>query len=299
MAMLNSLTMNNSIVQQNKLKVYLSMAVLTFLIGTLGALISSMFRWGLTGTGAFLIVAGIINFIAYFFSDRLVLRVSGAKRLKLEQAPELFSITEELCRAHELPMPVLYLLNEDAMNAFATGRDPKHAAVAVTRGLLEKLSPEEVKAVLAHELSHIRNYDMRLMAVISILAGLISILADIYWRGGLASKIEERDRSGVVALAGFFISLLAPLSAMFIQLAISRRRELLADASGAEMVHGSSGLISALKKIHMDHRPLVRVNAATAHLYLSNPFRVSGFIDRMFSTHPSMEERIHQLETLR
>ncbi len=290
--------MNNSVVQQNKLKVYLSMAVLTFLVGVLGTLISRIFHWGLTGTGAFLIMAGIINFVAYFFSDRLVLRVSGAKRLKLEQAPELFSLMEELCRAHQLPMPALYLLNEDAMNAFATGRDPKHAAVAVTRGLLEKLSAEEVKAVLAHELSHIRNYDMRLMAVISILAGLISILADIYWRGRLASKLEEKDRSGILALVGLAISLFAPLSAMFIQLAISRRRELLADASGAEMVCGSSGLISALKKITMDQRPLVHVNAATAHLYLSNPYKASGFIDKMFSTHPPIEERVRQLEAL-
>lgn len=291
--------MENSIVQQNKLKVYLCMAVLTFLIGALGTLISTCFHWGLTGTGAFLLVAGIINFVAYFFSDRLVLRVSGAKRLKPEQAPELFAMVEGLCRNHQLPVPALYLLQDDAMNAFATGRDPQHSAVAVTRGLLEKLNPQEVEGVLAHELSHIGNYDMRLMAVISVLAGLISILADIYWRAGIASKIEEKDRSGVLAMVGLAISLLAPLSAMFIQLAISRRRELLADASGAHMVRSSSGLISALKKISLDQRPLAHVNPATAHLYLSNPYKVSGFIDRMFATHPPVEERIRQLETLR
>lgn len=274
------------------------MAVLTFLIGLLGTFLSSIFHWGLSGTGAFLMVAGAINFIAYFFSDRLILRVSGARLLKPEQAPPLFTMTRELCDEHELPMPTLYLIDDSAMNAFATGRSPAHAAVAVTRGLLEKLTPDEVRAVVAHELSHIKNFDMRLMAIVSILAGIISILADIYWRGNLASKIEERDRSGVVAWVGLLLSLFAPLSAMFIQLAISRRRELMADAMGAEMVHGPSLLILALNKIRMDQRPLARVNPATAHIYFSNPYKVAGFIEKLFSTHPPFEERIRQLEAL-
>ena len=207
-------------------------------------------------------------------------------------------MVEELSRAAQLPMPTLYLIDENAMNAFATGRDPAHAAVAVTRGLLEKLNPEEVRAVVAHELSHIGHHDMRLMAVVSILAGLISILADMYWRGNLASKLEERDRSGVLAWLGMLLSLFAPLSAMLIQLAISRRRELLADAAGAEMVHNASGLIAALKKIHLDRRPLAHANPATAHIYFTSPAKAAGFIEKMFSTHPSLEERILQLEAL-
>ncbi len=273
------------------------MALLTFLLGLVGTLISYVFHWGLTGTSVFLIISGIINFIAFYFSDRLILRVSGAQRVTAQQIPQLFSITQELCLSHQIPMPALYLVNEDAMNAFATGRDPEHAAVAVTKGLLEKLKPEEVKAVIAHEISHIKHYDMRLMTVISILAGCISILADIYWRGNLASKIEEKDRSGVVAWVGILLSLFAPLSAMLIQLAISRNREGLADASGAGMTNPSD-LISSLKKISIDRRPLAGVNRATAHLYFSDPYKIAGFLEKLFSTHPPLEERIRQLEAL-
>ena len=289
--------MNSLIVKQNKLRVYVSMALLTLLLGLLGTFLSTIFHWGLSGTGVFLIISGVINIVAFYFSDRLILRVSGCRLLREEQAPELFGLVRNLCSMQRLPMPVLYLIDDNAMNAFATGRDPAHAAVAVTRGLLEKLTPEEVKAVVAHELSHISHYDMRLMAVVSVLAGLISILADMYWRGNLASKIEQRDRSGVLAWVGVLLSVFAPLSAMFIQLAISRRRELLADASGAEMVHDPSGLISALKKIHMDRRPLLRANLATAHLYFNNPC-AAGLVDKLFSTHPSLEERIRQLQLL-
>ena len=290
--------MTNAIIKQNKLRVYVSMALLTFLLGLLGTFLSAIFHWGLSGTGVFLIIAGIMNFIAFYFSDRFLLRVSGCRRLQREQVPQLFSMVEELSQASQLPMPALYLIDEDAMNAFATGRDPAHAAVAVTRGLLEKLSPDETKAVIAHEMSHIRHHDMRLMAVVSILAGLISILADIYWRGNLASKLEERDRSGVLAWVGLLLSVFAPLSAMFIQLAISRRREFLADAAGADMVHNPSGLIAALKKIYMDRRPLARTNPATAHIYFANPYKAAGLIDKMFSTHPPLEERVLQLESL-
>ena len=285
--------MTSLIVRQNKFRVYVSMAILTFLLGLLGTFLSSCFHWGLTGTGVFLILAGIINFVAYFFSDRLILRASGCQRLQRAQIPELFQMVEALCRESQLPMPALYIIKDDAMNAFATGRDEHHAALAVTRGLVEKLTPDEVKAVVAHELSHIKHYDMRLMAVVSILAGCISILADMYWRGNVTSQLEQRDRSGVLAWIGAILSALAPLTAMFIQLAISRRRELLADAEGAEMVHSPTGLMSALKKIHMDRRPLLRMNTATAHLYFSHPS--TGLIDKLFSTHPSLEERISSL----
>lgn len=288
----------HTIVKQNKLRVYVSMAVLTLLLGLLGTFLSAVFHWGLSGTGVFLIIAGIINVVAFYFSDRFILRASGCRPLERVQVPQLFSMVEALCQANQMPVPALYLIDEAAMNAFATGRDPAHAALAVTRGLLEKLTPEEIKAVVAHELSHIRHHDMRLMAVVSILAGLVSILADMYWRGNLASKLEERDRSGVLAWIGVLLSVFAPLSAMFIQLAISRRREFLADAAGAEMVDNPSGLVSALKKIHMDRRPLPRMNPATAHIYFANPSKATGFIDKLFSTHPPLEERVRQLESL-
>jgi heat shock protein HtpX len=181
------------------------------------------------------------------------------------------------------------------MNAFATGRNPQHAAVAVTLGLLENLDPAEVRAVLGHEISHVRNGDMRLMAVVSILAGFISIVADIYWRSGVAAKAGEKDRSGTVAFIGLFISLIAPLAAMLVQLAISRSREFMADASGAELSNGAASLVSALRKISLDRRPLPYASPATAHLYFSSPLQVGSFIDRAFSTHPPLEERIAAL----
>lgn len=288
----------NAIVKENKLRVYICMAVLTFLLGALGTFASHVFHLGLSGTGAFLLLAGMMNLVAYWYSDRLVLRVSGARPLKREQLPQLYELAEDLCRIQQLPMPALYLIQDEGMNAFATGRDPRHAAVAVTKGLVEKLNRDEVKAVLAHELSHVKNYDTRLMAVISVLAGLISIVADIYWRGGIGAKVQERDRSGVLAWIGLALSLFAPLSAMLIQLAISRRRELLADASGASVAGHGAGLISALRKISMDRRPLLHVNPATAHLYFSSPYQVAGLIEKMFATHPPVEERIRQLEAL-
>lgn len=290
--------MTNDIVKRNQVRVYVSMALLTFILGVLGTFLSTIFHWGLTGTGVFLIISGVVNFIAYYFSDRFLLRVSGCRRLAPGQVPELFAMVESLAQAKGLPMPALYLIDQDAMNAFATGRDKSHAAVAVTRGLLEKLTPDEVRAVLAHELSHIEHHDMRLMAVVSILAGLISILADIYWRGQLASKLEERDRSGVLAWVGLLLSVFAPLSAMFIQLAVSRRREFMADAAGAALAQNPRGLISALKKIAMDRRPLPHSNPATAHIYFSSPYKAAGFIEKLFSTHPPVEERVRQLEAL-
>lgn len=280
---------------QNRIRVYIYMTIMMMILGLLGSFLSRVFHWGLTGTGAFLIIGGITNIIAYFFSDTLILRASRAKILSSAQAPELFTIAEGLSRESGIPMPKLYLLEDSSMNAFATGRNPKHAAVAVTRGLLEKLTPDEVKGVVAHELSHIRNWDTLLMTVIAVLAGLISILADVYWRSQIVSKAQEKDRSGVLGLISLALAVFAPLAAMFIQLAISRRREFLADSSGARMAKNPLFLASALQKISKDRRPLPGMNAATAHLYFSNPMGEGGFVDKIFSTHPPIEERIRKL----
>jgi heat shock protein HtpX len=290
--------MENAIAKQNTLKVYIYITILTLLITTFGHFLSRSFNLGLTGTGIFLILAGIIDFVAYFFSDKLILRVSGAKPLTYEMAPNYFDLVKELCIQINLPLPKLYLINEDAMNAFATGRDIKHAALAVTRGLLEKLTPEEVKGVVGHELAHIKNLDMRLMAIVSILAGLISILADMYWHSNLVSKASEKDRSGVMNIIGLLLALFAPITAMLIQLAISRQREFVADTDGAHIAGHSQGLISALEKISRDRIPLPTATYATAHLYLSNPFTGGGFLDKMMSTHPPVEERIERLKKL-
>jgi len=289
---------SRAIIEQNTFKTYLCMALLTFILGLLGTGISYYLHWGLTGTGAFLILSGMINFVAFYFSDRLILRISGAKLLEKDQVPELFEIISSLCQANNLPFPKVYLIDTDAMNAFATGRDVNHSAVAVTRGLLEKLTPDEVKGVVAHELSHIKFGDMRLMAVVSIAAGFISILSDMYWHGISVSKAGEKDKSGFVAIIGILLSLFAPLTAMFIQLSISRRREFVADASAAEMTHNPAWLAEALRKISMDQRPLPSVSFTTAHLYISSPFPTEGWLDRIFSTHPPVQERITALNSM-
>lgn len=183
------------------------------------------------------------------------------------------------------------------MNAFATGRNYEHSAIAVTRGLLQKMTADEVEAVVAHELSHIKNYDMRTMAIVSVLVGFISIVADLYWTSSAVSNAEQKDNSGSIAIIGAVLSIFAPLSAFFIQMAISRKREYVADAGLAHMTHKPKALASALKKISMDMRLPKHFSVSTAHLYLSSPSRDS-FVEKLFSTHPPIEVRIKILENL-
>jgi heat shock protein HtpX len=285
-------------IRSNIFRSYLWMVILTTGIAALGALLSYFFSWGLTGTSSFIVVAGVINFFAYFFSDKIILRATGAKPLPETKAPELYIMIRKLISENELPMPAVYLVEDRTMNAFATGRDQVHSAIAVSRGLLERMTPEEIEGVLAHELSHIKNYDMRLSAIIAVLVGFISLLADMYWSSQVASRIGEKDRSGVLAIIGVVIAVIAPLSAMFIQLAISRKRELLADACGAQLSKHPHALASALNKIAHDVRLPAHYSSATAHLYFSMPTKSTGLIERLFSTHPPIEERIALLKSL-
>lgn len=292
--------MNNSITSQirdNNLKTYLWMMILTMIIGVLGSLISYYFDWGLTGTGYFLLVAGIIDFVAYFFSDKIILIISKAKPVSKEQVPDLYDVVYRVCDEAKIPYPKIYLMDENTMNAFATGRNYKHSVVAVTKGLLQKMSLEEVEAVVAHEIFHIRNYDMRTMAVISILAGFISIIADLYWSSNIMNKSQEKDSSGALATFGVILSVFAPLTAFFIQMAISRKREFVADAGSAKLTKNPKALASALRKISMDIRLPKHFTSSTAHLYFSSHSKDS-FIEKLFSTHPPIEERIKVLENL-
>ncbi len=268
------------------------------ILGGFGIVLSELFGWGITGTSIFLIIGMIVNLVAYFFSDTLILKSSGTVMLTKEQVPELYLIVEELIQDNKMPMPKLYLINDSSMNAFATGRSPKHSAIAVTRGLLEKLTLDEVKGVVAHEIAHIRNWDTLLMTSISIIAGFISILAESFWRSRVVSKAQEKDSSGVLATISLILAIFAPLTAFFIQMAVSRRREFFADEAGAEISKNPVFLANALQKISRDRRPLPAMNAATAHLYFSNPLKSEGFIDKLFSTHPPIEERIGRLQEL-
>ena len=252
--------------------------------------------------GIFLIISGVVNFFSYYYSDKVVIALSGGRPVEKKDNPEVFRTVENLCIAAGVPMPKIYIIDDPAPNAFATGRDQKHAAVAVTSGLLQRLEDLELEGVLAHELSHIRNADTRLMSIVVVLVGLIALLADIFfralWFGGRRND-ERRGGSGVFLIFGILAAILAPLAANLIKLAISRRREFLADSSGALLTRHPDGLASALIKIAQDPNSLRSANEATAHLYIENPFKGSRskeWLVKLFSTHPPVEERVAALK---
>jgi heat shock protein HtpX len=235
---------------------------------------------------------------AYFFSDRIVLAISGAKPIEKKDNPYLFRIVENLCIGAGLPLPKIYIVEEAALNAFATGRDPRHSVVAVTRGLLDNLEDEELEGVIAHELSHIRNFDIRVMTLAAVLAGSLVMIADIFLRSmrylGRSRGGRRGSGAGVLFLIGLVLAILAPIFAQLLKLAISRQREFLADSSGALLTRYPEGLARALEKMGADKTPLQHVSEATAHLYIKSPLS-AGFRTSLFSTHPPIEERIKRL----
>ncbi|MCW9054387.1 MAG: M48 family metallopeptidase [Candidatus Pacebacteria bacterium] len=240
----------------------------------------------------------LMNIGAYWFSDKVVLKMSGAQPVSRDSHRELWNILENLSITAGLPMPKLYIINDTAPNAFATGRDPEHAVVAVTSGLLSILERDELEGVIAHELSHIGNRDMLLMTVVVVLLGFVTLLSDFFLRMTLFGN-HNGDRDGraqlVLIVAGFALALLSPIVAKLIQLAISRKREFLADASGALLTRYPDGLASALEKISGYNAPMKRANHATAHLFISNPFggdKSGKFLNKLFLTHPPVEERV-------
>ena len=244
----------------------------------------------------------IMNVFSYWYSDKIVLKMSGAKPVKKEENRGLWNIVENLAITAGLPMPKLYIINEPAPNAFATGRNKEHAVVAVTTGLMSMLDKNELEGVIAHELSHIGNRDILISTIIVVLVGFVTLLSDfflrmtIYGRGGSRGG-DDRARMFMM-IAGIALAILAPIIAVLIQLAISRKREFLADASGALLTRYPEGLASALEKIGSYSRPMKRANNATAHLFISNPFGARGArkgIKKLFMTHPPMEERVKAL----
>ena len=249
----------------------------------------------------------LMNVIAYWYSDKIVLKMARAIPIEHKSAPELYHIVENLSITAGLPMPKIYLIRENQPNAFATGRNPKHAVVAVTEGLLEKLDRSELEGVLAHELSHVGNRDMLLSTVIVVLVGFISIISDMFLRSAFWGGLGRRDdREGgqagaILMIVGIALSILAPIAAMLIQLAISRKREFLADASGALLTRYPEGLASALEKISSDSTPMRIANNTTAHLWLDDPFKgqkKTSWLRKLFMTHPPVEERIKCLREM-
>ena len=249
------------------------------------------------------IVAMIYAFISYFAAGKITLSITGAKEIKRTDNPTLYRTVENLAIAAGIPTPVIYLIEDTALNAFATGRDPKHAYVAITRGLLEKLEKPELEGVMAHELSHIQNFDIRLQSITVALIGLIALLSDIFLRSMIHGRRSSNRRSdgkggAILLLIGIVLAILSPIIAKVMHLAISRQREYLADASGALLTRYPEGLARALEKIKGDHEPLEAANKATAHMYIENPLRneVSGkWMNSLFATHPNIDDRIARL----
>jgi heat shock protein HtpX len=287
----------------NKIKTVLIMA---FFIGLLTVFFYLMGQYFGNGQGymlfgfIFSLVSGVSS---YFFSDKIVLTMSGAKPASKEEYFDFYTVTENLSIAAGIPMPKLYVIEDEALNAFATGRNPKHAVVAATTGILKTLKRAELEGVIAHELSHIRNYDILVMTIVSVLVGTIAYAVDLAMRMMWFGGNDDRDsKSGALGIVLFLVLLIVmPIIATLIQFAVSRRREYLADASGALLTRNPEGLASALEKISGDPQIMRHASTATAHMYISNPFkkgtRAATWLTNLFSTHPPVTERIRILRS--
>jgi len=274
----------------------------TVLLGLLTGLLLWIGQWlgGPQGLVVALVFAAVMNFGSYWFADRIVLAMYGARELSEQDAPELFRIVRELAAGIPMPMPRVYLIPSESPNAFATGRSPEHAAVAVTEGILRLLTRDELRGVLAHELSHVRNRDTLISAVAATLAGVVMMVARMaYWAalfGGM--RRDEREEGGGGALGFLAMIIVAPIAATLIQLAISRAREYEADATGARILHNPEALASALEKIaSASSRIPLPAGPATAHLWIVSPLR-GNWLANLFSTHPPIEERIRRLRAM-
>jgi heat shock protein HtpX len=278
------------------LKTTVLLAALTGLIMLIGGMVG-----GRSGLQIAFVFAIAMNFFSYWFSDKMVLRAYGAQPLDASSAPELYSIVSELAQSAGIPTPRLYMIDSDTPNAFATGRNPRHAAVAVTRGIMRLCTREELKGVLGHELSHVLNRDILISSVAATLAGVIMMIGSMArWGamfGGFGGREDGERGNGLIEL--IVMAVLAPLAATMIQLAISRTREYAADASGARLAHNPLLLANALRKLETanERMPLADATPATAHLFIVNPLS-GGLFSRLFSTHPPLEERIRRLEEM-
>ena len=296
-------------VSSNRLKTWLIMLFFAFFVTFVFYIFASAYGFNAPSalgiSGIALIIAGIMNFFSYYTSDKIVMAISGAKQIQKKDNQDLFRTVENLCIASGLPMPKIYIIDDTAPNAFATGRDPQHAAIAFTGGILSKLSKLELEGVTAHELSHVGNYDTRLMTIVSILVGTVALAADFFLRISFYSRGDrDNDRGGnaIFLALGLAMAILAPIVATLIQLAISRKREFLADASGALLTRNPDSLADALLKISKDKEPLEAANKATAHLYITNPLKnqknAIGLFANLFNTHPPIEERVKSLRAM-
>lgn len=292
-------------ISANVWKSYLILFLFILFAGTVGYVIARATGQGPELGVTIFIVSIFYSIFSYFNSDKMVLATSGAREIQEKNHPQLFHLVENLSIASGVPMPKVYIIEDPSPNAFATGRDPKHATVAVTTGILERLKKSELEGVLAHELSHVKNYDTRLMAITAVLVGFIALITDIFmrhvWWSGMGNRDRDNRGQAIFFITAIVLAILAPIIASLIQLAISRKREFLADASGALLTRYPEGLASALEKISSDPKPLQTATNATAHLFIVNPFKGKGFagwLSGLFSTHPPIEERIRILRSM-
>lgn len=277
-----------------KWKAFFLLALLTVLLVYFGKILGG--PYGMTFA---LIFAGFINFISYWFSDKIVLAMYRAKPVSYDEAPRLHEVVADLAQRVHIPKPKIYVIPTDHPNAFATGRNPSHASIAVTKGILRILNERELRGVLAHEISHVRNYDILIGTIAATLAGAITYLSQIFrfslFFGGMG---DDEDRGGGNLLVALIISILAPLAALLVQLAVSRSREYLADETAARITRDPLGLASALEKLAYGAQKIpLQANPATSHLFIVTPFRGGG-IYSLFSTHPPIEERIRRLREM-
>lgn len=294
-------------VRTNKLKSWFLTSFFIVLIGVLGAVIGMVYGSLYFGLAIAIIFSLVYSIIGFFSGDRMILGMSGAKPVTKKELPYLYHTIEALAISAGIPAPKAYVIDDSAMNAFATGRDPKHASITVTTGLLKVMDRQELEGVIAHEMSHIKNYDIRFMMLTAVLVGIVTLLSDFLlrtflWGGGRSRRDSKNGGQATIILivVGLILAILTPIIGEMIKLAISRKREFMADASGAVLTRYPPGLASALKKIAKDPDPLVdKANKATAHLFISTPFRnKKGFVTRLFATHPPLDERIKRLESM-
>ncbi len=304
----STLTEGEDMYEQNTRNLWRSRILIfsfIMILVVLGYVFGAVSGFGWFGLVLALAIAGAMSFFSYYYSDEVALSVSHARPLSKEENPYLYNLIEGLALAAGIKAPKAYIIDDTAPNAFATGRNPEHAAIAVTTGLLQKLNRSELEGVIAHEMSHIRNFDIRISTIAVVLVGTIILLSDwmmrSFWfgRGRRRGGRESGNLQGILMIIGLVLMILAPIIAQLLQLAVSRKREFLADASGALLTRYPEGLASALEKLDADTEPLEVANKATAHLYIVNPLKDhGGFVNKLFSTHPPIAERVKALRAM-
>lgn len=294
-----------SAIQSNVVKTYMIMVFFVAFVILVSYVMGVSLGYGTDFMWLAVAFSVISSFASYYWGDSIILAMSGARPADRKRDFDFYTVTENLAIAGGLPKPRLYVIEDTAMNAFATGRDPKHAVVVATTGILSQLERRELEGVIAHELSHIKNFDTRLMAVVAVLVGTVAFLADMFmrslWWGGHRDRDNDRGLGGVLLLVGVVLALVSPIVASLIKLAASRNREYLADATGAKLTRYPEGLARALEKLGRDKEVLEAATNATAHLYITNPFKGKNFgawFANAFNTHPPLSDRIKRLRAM-